>query len=117
MAGSRARYLAGNTLIFGISNFGTKLISFFLVPLYTYTLSVSDYGVADLVTTITFVLAPILTLDLSDAVIRFALDKDCDHDKILTVGLMATIFAVIAGLLMVPAVSMFDSLSQYAVLT
>lgn len=117
MAGSRARYLAGNTLIFGISNFGTKLISFFLVPLYTYTLSVSDYGVADLVTTITFVLAPILTLDLSDAVIRFALDKDCDHDKILTVGLMATIFAVIAGLLMVSAVSMFDSLSQYAVLT
>ena len=54
---------------------------------------------------------------MSDAVIRFALDKDCDHDKILTVGLMATIFAVIAGLLMVPAVSMFDSLSQYAVLT
>lgn len=117
MAGNRARYLARNTLVFAISNFGTKLISFFLVPLYTYTLSVSDYGVADLVTTITFVLAPILTLDLSDAVMRFALDKGCDHDKILTVGLVATAFAAIAGLLMVPAISMFDSLTQYAVLT
>lgn len=117
MAGSRARYLAGNTLVFAVANFGTKLISFFLVPLYTYTLSVSDYGVADLVTTVTFVLAPILTLDLSDAVMRFALDKGCDHDKILTVGLAATGFAALAGLLMIPAASMFDSLSQYAGLT
>lgn len=117
MAGSRARYLAGNTLVFAIANFGSRLISFFLVPLYTYTLSVSDYGVADLVTTVTFVLAPILTLDLSDAVMRFALDKDSDHDKILTVGLVAALFAAVAGLLMIPAVSMFESLSQYAVFT
>lgn len=116
MAGNRARYLAGNALVFAIANFGTKLISFFLVPLYTYTLSVSDYGVADLVTTVAFVLAPILTLDLSDAVMRFALDKGCDHDKILTVGLVAILFAALAGLLMIPVVSLFNSLSQYAVL-
>lgn len=117
MAGNRAKYLVGNTLVFAISNFGTKLVSFFLVPLYTYTLSVSDYGVADLVTTVTFVLAPILTLDLSDAVMRFALDKGCDHNKILTVGLVATAFAALAGFLMIPAITMFGSLSRYAVLT
>ena len=117
MMGGRAGYLASNTLVFAIANIGTKLISFFLVPLYTYTLSMADYGVADLVTTVTFVMAPILTLDLSDAVMRFALDKDCDYDKILTIGLVAVLFAAFAGLLMMPAASMSESLSQYAALT
>ena len=116
MAESRTKYLLGNTLIFAVSNFGTKLISFLLVPLYTYTLTVSDYGVADLVTTVVFVLAPILTLDLSDAVMRFCLDKDADQSKILTVGLVALLFAAVAGLLMLPVAGAFESTSSYALL-
>ena len=71
MVQSRARYLLNNTLIFALNNIGTKLITFFLVPLYTYTLAAAEYGVADLVTTITFVLAPILTLNLAESVARF----------------------------------------------
>lgn len=116
MAESRTKYLLSNTLVFAVSNFGTKLISFLLVPLYTYTLTVSDYGVADLVTTVVFVLAPILTLDLSDAVMRFCLDKDADYRKILTVGLATLLFAAVAGLLMLPAAGAFESTSSYALL-
>lgn len=116
MAESRTKYLLSNTLVFAVSNFGTKLISFLLVPLYTYTLTVSDYGVADLVTTVVFVLAPILTLDLSDAVMRFCLDKDADYGKILTVGLAALLFAAVAGLLMLPVAGAFESTSSYALL-
>lgn len=114
MAESRTKYLLSNTLVFAVGNFGTKLISFLLVPLYTYTLTVSDYGVADLVTTVVFVLAPILTLDLSDAVMRFCLDKDADYRKILTVGLATLLFAAVAGLLMLPAAGAFESTSSYA---
>lgn len=111
---SRSRYLLGNTLIFGISNFGTKLISFFLVPLYTYTLTVSDYGTADLITSITIVLAPILTLGLSDAVMRFPLDEGSDHNKILTVGIAAVFFASVAGLIILPLASRYREISEYA---
>lgn len=114
MNASRSRYLLSNTLIFGISNFGTKLISFFLVPLYTYTLTVSDYGVADLITSITIVLAPLLTLGLSDAVMRFPLDEDSDHNKILAVGIVALIFACIFGLLFIPLASYFRDISNYS---
>lgn len=116
MAGSRSGYLIKNTVVFAISNIGTRLISFFLVPLYTYTLSVSDYGVADLVTTLTFVLAPILTLNLSDAVMRFPLDKGSDYNKILTVGLTALVFASVAGLAMIPMISMSDAVADYALI-
>ena len=102
MADSRSKYLFNNTVIFALGNFGTKLISFFLVPIYTYTLSVADYGTADLVTTISFVLGPMLTLNLSDAVMRFPLDKKGNDNQILTVGITALVFAYVVGLLMIP---------------
>lgn len=38
----RNQYLMKNTIIFAIGNFGTKMISFFLVPLYTNLLSTGE---------------------------------------------------------------------------
>ena len=40
----RNKYLLKNTVIFSIGNFGTKIISFFLVPLYTNILTTREYG-------------------------------------------------------------------------
>ena len=116
MSDSRSKYLFNNTVIFALGNFGTKLISFFLVPIYTYTLSVADYGTADLVTTISFVLAPMLTLNLSDAVMRFPLDKKGNDNQILTVGIAALVFAYVAGLLMIPVAQLSPDVSDFAVL-
>lgn len=113
---NRAKYLFNNTLIFAIGNFGTKLISFFLVPIYTYTLSVADYGTADLVTTVSFVMAPMLTLNLSDAVLRFPLDKRGNDNQILTVGIVALLFAHLAGLLMIPLARQFSNTANFATL-
>lgn len=116
MAQSRTRYLFNNTLVFAISNFGTKLITFFLVPLYTYTLSASEYGVADLVTTITFVLAPILTLNLAESVVRFPLDEGADAGKIMTIGMTALVLSSTVGLVIIPVSSLFESIAEYSVL-
>lgn len=113
---NRAKYLFNNTLIFAIGNFGTKLISFFLVPIYTYTLSVADYGTADLVTTVSFVMAPMLTLNLSDAVLRFPLDKKGNDNQILTVGIVALLFAHLVGLLMIPLAKQFSNTADFATL-
>lgn len=54
----RNQYLMKNTIIFAIGNFGTKMISFFLVPLYTNLLSTGEYGIVDLILTIGTVLIP-----------------------------------------------------------
>jgi O-antigen/teichoic acid export membrane protein len=43
--------LGENTLWMLVGNFATKLLSFFMVPLYTAYLSTADYGIADLMTT------------------------------------------------------------------
>ena len=52
MGDNRNRYLMKNTIIFTLGNFGSKLISFFLIPLYTNVLTTTEYGVVDLVVTV-----------------------------------------------------------------
>lgn len=87
--------LSKNTLLFAISNFGSKFISFFLVPLYTYTLSKSDYGTLDLVNTTVSLLIPILTLNIQDAVLRFSLDQNYDKTKVISVGIKISLITTL----------------------
>mgnify|MGYP000054919447 FL=1 len=56
---SKYHDLSRNTLLFTISSFGSKIISFLLVPLYTHVLSTTDYGTVDLMTTTVQLLIPI----------------------------------------------------------
>ena len=78
--------LSKNTLLFTINSFGSKLITFLLVPLYTNVLSTNDYGTADLMTSTAQLLIPLLTLNIQDAVLRFSLDKTKDPKKVISVG-------------------------------
>ena len=75
-ANSRLKYLAKNTFIFTLGNLGTKLITFFLVPLYTGVLSKAEYGTADLMFTIASFIVPILICNINKAVMRFILEKN-----------------------------------------
>ena len=79
---NRTGYLMKNTALFALGNLGTKIISFFLIPLYTKVLTTEQYGIVDLVVTISTIVVPILSLNIAEAVMRFNLDKDADKDKI-----------------------------------
>lgn len=80
-------YLAKNTLLFTSTQFGSKILSFFLVPLYTAVLSTSDYGTADLVNTTASLLVYAFTINISDSVLRFAIEKEEEQEKFLGFGL------------------------------
>ena len=80
------KYLIKNIGLLTISSFGTKLLSFFLVPLYTNVLTTNEYGTYDLLNTTIAVLVPLLTLNIADAVMRFPLDGNCDPPAILRIG-------------------------------
>ena len=111
----RNKYLLKNTVIFSIGNFGTKIISFFLVPLYTNILTTREYGTVDLIYTIGMVLVPLLTLNIGESIMRFALDKDADCDKIMSTGITLLIFGAIIGLLILPIANLFESVSNYSI--
>lgn len=83
---NKYKYLFKNIGLLTLSNFATKLLSFFLVPLYTSVLTTGQYGTYDLFNTTIGVLIPILTLNILDAVLRFGMDKAYDKDAIVTLG-------------------------------
>ena len=88
---NKYRYLGKNTLIFAISSFGTKFLSFLLVPLYTNTLSEEEYGTADLITTTATLLIFVLTINIADAVLRFSIERKKDQTDILSYGIRVLI--------------------------
>ncbi|OIK07993.1 oligosaccharide flippase family protein [Bacillus sp. MUM 13] len=89
--------LLNNSLIFAIGNLGTKLIVFFLFPLYTYYLTTSELGTVDLLTTTISLLMPIFTLSILDSVLRFVMDKNYDRQAVL----INTIIIIFIGFILI----------------
>ena len=66
--------------VYAIGNIGSKLITFLMVPLYTYFVhDTSDFGYYDLCLQVCLLLIPFFTLQLRDGAFRFLLD--CDDEK------------------------------------
>lgn len=90
--------LVKNTLLIAIGNFGTKIISFLLLPLYTSLLSTSEYGTYDLIITINVLLLPLITFSMHEALFRFIIDteKDSkDFNKIVSNALITVLFGIL----------------------
>lgn len=83
-------FLLKNIGLLTVSNFGTKILSFLLVPLYTRFLSTGAYGTYDLFNSTIMLLIPILTIQISDGVLRFALDKLNNEEQLYAIGMRIT---------------------------
>ena len=104
MSTGKYKKLLSDTVLFTISSFGSKILVFFLVPLYTNILTTEQYGIVDTITTMTGLLVPVLTLLISEAVLRFALDSGKDRQQVLSAGLLlillSSLFMLSVGPLM-----------------
>lgn len=96
---SKASYLLKNTGILALGSFSSKILVFLLVPLYTAVLTTGEYATYDLILNSVNLLIPILTLNISDAVLRFSLDKDADYSRIIHIGLIFTFASSAATIL------------------
>lgn len=111
----RNKKLIKNTIIFTIGNFATKCISFFLVPLYTSVLIVSDYGSIDLLSTLCTMLVPLFTFNISESVLRYSLDKNIKNEEILKITKYILIFAIIPCFISYMVLLNFKSYNSYAI--
>lgn len=75
-----------NMGLFFIASFVPKTLSFFLVPLYTKCLSTENYGTVDLLVNTVQLVTPFLTLQIQDAVLRFAMDQKCEKSDVFSIG-------------------------------
>lgn len=90
---NKFKKLASNSILFAIGNFGSKFISFFMLPLYTYQLSTKEFGIADLILTTVSLLLPIVALSIYESVFRFVMEKDSDIQQIFSNGLFLSMIS------------------------
>lgn len=104
---SRGKGLLKNTIMIFIGKASTQLLTFILLPFYTSYLDKTEYGTVDLIFTYVSLLIPIVTLELSNALFRFLIDKrenknessDIVTFSILTISIFLIIFSIIGYLL------------------
>lgn len=111
---ARNKYLIKNTAIFAIGNMGTRMINFFMVPLYTYALSTEQYGAINTITSICSILIPLVMCNIGESVRRFLLDKESDKYGIQAVELFWLAFGAIVSSLMYIVLRLLPFFSQYA---
>ncbi len=103
MAEKKSDYkkLFSNTLIFALGSFSSKVLMILLVNVYTTYLTKAEQGINEIIQQIANWLIPVVTLTISESVIRFGLDKAYDKRKVFTVGNLACLsgFAVLGIIL------------------
>lgn len=71
---------------------------FLLVPLYTSILSTADYGKYDFIQTTVGILVPVLTLNIYESVMRYAIDRSYSLSEVFSVGIH---YCIIGNLLII----------------
>lgn len=107
------RILLKDTAVFAIGNMGSRLILFFLVPLYTSYLTSSEYGTSDLVFTVAQLLLPFVTVVIFDAVVRFGLMPNERKEDIILVGIMVWTLGSIAMIGLTPLIGLYGPISDW----
>ncbi|EOU1682986.1 oligosaccharide flippase family protein [Clostridium perfringens] len=83
---SRESRMIKTTIIYFVGNFASKLLAFFLLPLYTAYLTPEDFGAVDMVTSTLPLIAPIFTMQVTESVFRFlcSYNDNWKRKKIIT---------------------------------
>lgn len=104
---SSYKKLFSNTLIFALGSFSSKVLILLLVKVYTTYLTQDELGINDVITQIANWLQPLVTMTISEAVIRFGLDKAYSKKNVFTIGNLICLggFGVLAVILPIVAIS------------
>lgn len=95
-----------NTFVLFVGKFSTQIVSFLLLPLFTFKYTASDYGYIDLIQTYISLFAPVLLLQLDSATFRFLIDvRDNRNEKNILISssaifiFMILIFITLLGII------------------
>lgn len=73
---TKTNRLLKGILIYAVGDFGSKILTFLIVPLYTYYISPESMGTYDILLNTVGLLSPLITLQISDAAYRWLVDPD-----------------------------------------
>ena len=96
--------LAGQTVIYGTSTIVARFLNYMLLPLYTYTLSTTDYGILTEFMSYIAVFQVLLTMGLETGCFRFANKEGYEPRRVFS-GALAAVSTVSAVFLLLTVLS------------
>ena len=109
--------LAGNTIIFAISSFSSKLLTLIVQPFLTYAMAeIADLGLSKILSQYANLLIPFVSMGMSNAIIRFGLDKGNSKKQVFTNGLLTILLGYGILLLCWPVTRLLPDMAQYGLL-
>lgn len=108
---NKYKSLAVNTVIFAIGSFGSKILILLLTRLYTSNISPGDSSTKELLEVMANFLIPIFTFSISDAVIRYGLDKAYDKREVFTSTSCICIIGLLSMIIFFPLFNLVPFLS------
>ncbi|MBE6677002.1 MAG: hypothetical protein E7594_09215, partial [Ruminococcaceae bacterium] len=110
---ARIKRLFGNTVIFTVGKFVSKMLVFFMMPLYTACLSEAQYSTADLITQLANLLIPLACLGIAEGLFRNAAAKEGDKEAFFSSGMAILAISSAGFLLLSPLLLLLEYFASY----
>lgn len=105
MKQTRFGKLFSDTVILALGTFGSKLLVFLLMPLYTALLSPAEYGTAELITGTANLIMPFACVGVTSGIFRFAAERGTDREGVFSSGAVL-LLAGLGGTVILGAVAL-----------
>lgn len=105
-----------NMSILTISNFVSKILVFLMLPLYTNVLTTQEYGTIDIISTTINLSIPIFTLSISEAILRYTMEKNVIKEEVLKESLKVIVKGFLILLILSPLTIFFKLPLIYVVI-
>ncbi len=109
----RDKKLLSNTGLIAIGTFGSKILVFLLMPLYTAWLTTAEYGASEMVMSIANFLIPIAAVGVSTGVFRFAAEREADKEAVFSTSVALLGLGLGGFLLLSPLLLFVDYCREY----
>nr|WP_297864175.1 oligosaccharide flippase family protein [uncultured Acetatifactor sp.] len=113
MIRSKYKIFLTDIIFFGIGTLGSKLIMFLLLPLYTKALTSEEYGIADLVFSLSELIRPFISLAIYNGLQRYGLSKDYDKDEAFRCVTIIFLIGAVISSVVTPLLGFYDSVSDW----
>ena len=111
---SHKSQLVKNTAIIAIGKLSTQILSYILLPLYTARMAPAEFGIYDLICTLSLFLCPVITLLMEESMFRFLIDATTKNEKKRIIS-QTIIYTLIGVLIFIPlAFIILNTASNYS---
>lgn len=93
-----------DSINFSFANIFIKALNIILIPIYVRLLTFEDYGIFELLTTLTIILVVVISLEVNQSILRFVADtsdNSCDNNAYIRTGLHIILVSSVIFILLV----------------